>query len=141
MALRRYEAAGGVIVHHGKMLLLERTARDEMRLPKGHIEEGETAQAAALRETSEETGYADLEIVADLGTMVVEFDYRKHHCVRTESYYLIGLRSERQVARNAKDAAQFRLCWVSMQDAAATLTFEDEQEFARRAVIAFSSPD
>jgi ADP-ribose pyrophosphatase YjhB (NUDIX family) len=40
-------------------MLLIRPSRDEVRLPKGHVEAGETLRAAALREVAEETGYDD----------------------------------------------------------------------------------
>ena len=55
------------MINDDKLLVLERPARGEVRLPKGHVEPGEAPREAALREVREEAGYADLEIVADLG--------------------------------------------------------------------------
>ena len=74
MKTKRYSAAGGVALDSAqRALLIERVVvRDgidvhEVRLPKGHIDPGESAAEAALRETCEETGYCLLDIVADLG--------------------------------------------------------------------------
>ena len=50
VAFRR--AAGDVV----EVLLLERPRYGDWSLPKGHLEPGETAAAAALRELEEETG-------------------------------------------------------------------------------------
>ena len=51
------EAAGGVVTDPaGRWLLMFRNGRWD--LPKGHIEPGETAEAAAVREIAEETGVA-----------------------------------------------------------------------------------
>ncbi|MCK4316482.1 MAG: NUDIX domain-containing protein, partial [Anaerolineae bacterium] len=72
----RYIAAGGVVVHDGRVLVLRRLNQGEVRLPKGHVEPGESVQEAALRETREESGYAVV-FKADLGTQVVEFDYKE----------------------------------------------------------------
>jgi 8-oxo-dGTP pyrophosphatase MutT (NUDIX family) len=53
-------SAGGVPVRRGaggwEVLCLERPRYDDWSLPKGHLEPGETAEAAALRELEEETG-------------------------------------------------------------------------------------
>ena len=136
MATRRYSAAGGVVVHEGNVLLLLRPNRNEIRLPKGHIEEGEDPVTAALRETAEESGYDDLEIVADLGSKVVEFDYNGRHFVRTEHYFLMSLRSDRQCVRDAKDQAQFAVRWAPFNAALDELTFEAERETVRRAISA-----
>ncbi len=76
MALKQYAAAGGVVIDDGRMLLLDRPLRREVRLPKGHIDPGETAAQAALRETAEESGYDDLEIMSDLGSQVVKFNFQ-----------------------------------------------------------------
>ena len=137
MGKRRYAAAGGVVVHDGHMLLLERSERGEVRLPKGHIELGEAAAETAVRETAEETGFDDLDIVADLGTQVVEYDYKGDHYIRQETYYLLSLRSEREVPRSPKDEAQFIRIWVPLADAPEQLTYAAEQEVARRAVQAY----
>lgn len=135
-ATRRYSAAGGIVVHDGNVLLLLRPSRNEVRLPKGHIEEGEDPAAAALRETAEESGYDDLEIIADLGSQVVEFEYKDNHYVRTERYFLMRLRSDRQCTRDAKDQAQFIVHWAPFDAASAELTFEAERDAVRRAIDA-----
>lgn len=127
-----YTAAGGVVVNGGKILLLRRPVRGEIRLPKGHVEPNEPLQMAALREVGEESGYVDVEIVADLGEQLVEFDGRDAHVVRTEFYYLMSLRSPRQVERDPFEH-QFEPIWVDWADALAQLSFEPEREWVRRA--------
>jgi 8-oxo-dGTP pyrophosphatase MutT (NUDIX family) len=136
MAEKRYSAAGGIVIHAGRMLVLDRPTRKEVRLPKGHVETGESTLEAALRETAEESGYADLAVVADLGSQVVEFALRGDHVTRTEHYYLLRLNSERRMQRNAEDAAQFKPLWLPLSDAVARLTYAAEQEMARRAIAA-----
>lgn len=130
-----YRAAGGVVVHQGKVLLLDRPSRGEVRLPKGHIEEGESPAEAASREVREETGYAHLEVVADLGTQQVQFldTFRGRQVTRDERYFLMRLRDEQQVERGEHEH-QFIPIWVPVSDAVARLTFETEGEFVRRAL-------
>jgi ADP-ribose pyrophosphatase YjhB (NUDIX family) len=53
-------SAGGLVVRAGKVLLVQvENLKGEIVwcLPKGHLEEGETAEQAALREVEEETGW------------------------------------------------------------------------------------
>ncbi|MBQ8272547.1 MAG: NUDIX domain-containing protein [Tidjanibacter sp.] len=66
-------AAGGLVENEkGDILIITRKGwRD---LPKGHIDEGESAEEAALREVQEETGLQEAEIVAPLCTT------RHFHC-------------------------------------------------------------
>jgi 8-oxo-dGTP pyrophosphatase MutT (NUDIX family) len=135
----RYTAAGGVVVDDGQVLVLRRPSRDEVRLPKGHVEKGETPQETALREVTEESGYATLEVIADLGIQVVEFDYADTHVVRDERYYLMALREAVQIAREAKEH-QFVPDWLSWTDALAALTYEAEREWVRRAQAAAAAP-
>jgi ADP-ribose pyrophosphatase YjhB (NUDIX family) len=137
MRNKQYQAAGGVVVHEGRILLLDRPSRGEIRLPKGHVERDEAADEAALREVAEESGYCDLEILADLGNQVVEFDYSGAHYVRSEHYFLVALRSETQIPRNKKDADQFQVIWVSAEQAEQQLTYAAEQAVLRKAVQAY----
>ena len=60
-------AAGGVVENTpGDILIM--TRKGWYDLPKGHIDPGETAEEAAIREVMEETGLAEVEIVAPLCT-------------------------------------------------------------------------
>ena len=147
----RYTAAGGVVVDVSpqdetgdRVLILRRPGRNEVRLPKGHVEKGESAQETALREVTEESGYADLEIVADLGHQVVEFSHLGAHVVRDERYFLMRLRSvegasPRQIERQPKEL-QFIPDWLGWDDALSALTFEAEREWLRRARTTASRP-
>jgi 8-oxo-dGTP pyrophosphatase MutT (NUDIX family) len=93
----KYHAAGGVVIReNGRMLLLlEVAGRKELRLPKGHIEDGETVEQAAVREVQEETGYADVEIIDDLGSVTHTFTTSaKTPTSRAPSRTLMRLNSE-----------------------------------------------
>ncbi len=145
MKTKHYRAAGGVALDSAqRALLIERVVvRDginvhEVRLPKGHIDPGESDSEAALRETCEETGYYLLEIVADLGEATCEYDFQGAHFVRTEHYFLMRLRSpERRPLHAApgSEEALFSPLWAeTLQSAASLLTYESERAFVRRAI-------
>ncbi len=145
MKKHHYTAGGGVVVatrgkDDSQVLILRRPSRNEIRLPKGHVDAGESVQQTALREVAEESGYDDLEIVADLGHQVVEFDYRDKHIVRDEYYFLLRLNSDRQIERDPHEY-QFTPAWLSWRDALAQLTFEAEREWLRRAKKAYEQLD
>jgi 8-oxo-dGTP pyrophosphatase MutT (NUDIX family) len=116
------------------MLLLDRPLRNEVRLPKGHIDRGETPERTAIRETVEETGYSDLNIVADLGRRVVEFDFKGEHVLRVEHYYLMELTGHRRKKRTAADEEQFHPFWAPIDRVVEMLTFAAEREIAARAI-------
>ena len=145
MKRKHYAAAGGIVMdEQGRVLLLERhvprenTPSHEIRLPKGHIEPGETDEQAALREVCEESGYCHLAILADLGTWQHEFDFRDKHIVRDEHYFLMRLTNpQRQAPHHPhphSEEALFQPLWAEdMDQAEALLTFESEKLFIRRA--------
>lgn len=129
---KRYLAAGGVVVDEDRVLVLRRPSRDEVRLPKGHVELGETPREAALRETREESGYNALGIAADLGTQVVSFDHQGRHVIRDERYFVMRL-LRRSRLPPATGEAQFEPQWLPWEDALEALSFEAEREWVRRA--------
>lgn len=130
--IEKYTAAGGVIVHDQVVLVLRWPEKDEVRLPKGHVEPGETVQEAALREASEESGYTDLEIGADLGTQHVAFEDEGRRVARTERYFLMGLGGGAD-RRAENDESRFDPVWLTWDQALDALTFEQEREWVRRA--------
>ncbi|MFN2109367.1 MAG: NUDIX domain-containing protein [Anaerolineae bacterium] len=130
-----YTASGGVLTNVAgtHVLLLIRPERDEVRLPKGHVEPEETLTDAALREVAEETGYDDLEIIADLGEQLVAFPLEGKVVRRTEHYFLMHARTLHQTDRPQPDVQQFFTIWVPWDEAPTHLTFEAEQVWLRRA--------
>lgn len=76
----REPTAGGIIFRRGHKdktieILLIQDAKDRWTIPKGHIEEGETAKQAAEREVKEETGLKELQVLNWLGK--INFRYRR----------------------------------------------------------------
>lgn len=61
-------SAGGVVLNAKGEVLVVNQKGDSWSLPKGHVDLGEDALAAARRETYEESGITDLTFVRELGT-------------------------------------------------------------------------
>jgi len=130
--VERYIAAGGVIVQDERILVLRWPSRDEIRLPKGHVETGETVVETAMREVREESGYTRLKIEADLGSQRVAFDDEGRRVVRTERYFLMRL--DEEADRPSGDGeAKFDPVWLTWDEALDVLTFEAERNWVRRA--------
>jgi len=75
----REPTAGGIVFRHpqGKdvEILLIQDAKNRWTIPKGHIEEGESAKQTAEREIREETGLTNLKVLNWLGK--INFRYRR----------------------------------------------------------------
>ncbi len=145
---KRHFTAGGVVVNNeGRLLVIERDVmRDgasihEVRLPKGHIDPGESAGETAVREVIEETGYCDLEIIADLGVAHSAYEFRGGRHWREERYFLMRLRSPRRIppAPMGAEEALFTSRWMAPADAEAAMTYPSEREFVRRARAALDA--
>lgn len=131
--LRRVDefSAGGLVVDLAGSVprgaLIGRTDKQGRllwSLPKGHIEEGETPEQAAVREVREETGIAGV-ILAELGTIDFWFvaDGRRIH--KTVRHYLM-----RAVAGELSDAdvEVSEVAWVPLPEIAARLAYPDERD-------------
>jgi 8-oxo-dGTP pyrophosphatase MutT (NUDIX family) len=115
--------AGGIVYRQtarGPQYLIVRARRDPSAwvLPKGHIERGETAEQAAVREVEEEAGCLAA-IVAPLGQLVFGD-------VRTVVYLM---RFEREV----EGGEGRELFWGTAEEAGTRLTFEDTRALLARA--------
>lgn len=75
----REPTAGGVIYRLNKLnkveILLIQDAKNRWTIPKGHIEDGETAKQTAEREITEETGLQQMKMLNWLGK--INFRYRR----------------------------------------------------------------
>lgn len=75
----REPTAGGIIFRRGEKqeveILLIQDAKNRWTIPKGHIEEGESAKQTAEREIREETGLKEMKVLNWLGK--INFRYRR----------------------------------------------------------------
>src|ERR1700690_1431148 len=76
----REPTAGGIVFRRQPdssvvEILLIQDSRERWTIPKGHIEEGETARDTAKREVKEETGLAEMKVLDWLGK--INFRYRR----------------------------------------------------------------
>ena len=139
MNIIHYEAAGGILFDGDKVLLLRKRGLSEIVLPKGHIEEGETAEQAAVREVVEETGYSNVEVLADLGVLQAQFPFKGKWYIRNEHYFTMRLRNhdgagEMDYDDAEQDRLNFERLWVPATEAEKLMSFEPARSFVRRAV-------
>lgn len=139
MDIERYAAAGGIVFAGDTVLLLRKVAEGIVVLPKGHIDLGETPVQAAVRETIEETGFTNLEVLADLGVLQSQYPKNGKWYIRDEYYFVMRLVThERGLVGDYDDAEHdlitFERRWTPLAEAEALMSFEPAKSFVRRAV-------
>jgi 8-oxo-dGTP pyrophosphatase MutT (NUDIX family) len=99
------------------------TANRTIRLPKGKIDPGETAQQAAVREVVEETGFQS-RVVCPLGSAQYFYDDTEGRVSKEVHYFLLEWIDAEPLE---PDGEMDRIYWTSIADAQRTLTFETEK--------------
>jgi len=127
-------SAGGVVVrlHGGRPLFL--LIRDSYRnwgFPKGHLEPGETADAAAIREVAEETGLGDLRLRAEIETIDWYFRFRGRLIHKVCHFYL--MESDSAVTSPQRDEGITACRWETFERAAELVSYENARAVLRRA--------
>jgi 8-oxo-dGTP pyrophosphatase MutT (NUDIX family) len=117
--------AGGIVFRYDEpearfLLVKAKKDPDQWIFPKGHIESGESAEEAAVREVREEAGI-ETTMVVSVG--VLDFDY-SGETIEVE-YFLL------KFARTVGGGEQRESRWCTYDDAAALLTFADAKNLLR----------
>ncbi|HZJ34597.1 MAG TPA: NUDIX domain-containing protein [Candidatus Angelobacter sp.] len=123
----REPTSGGIIFRRDKdrnvEILLVQDGKDRWTIPKGHIEEGETAQETAKREIFEEAGLSDIEILGWLGK--INFRYRRidRLVLMTTQIYLVRAIGDTDGIQ--KEEWMNDIKWFKFNDALDAIEYED----------------
>ncbi len=129
-------SAGGIVVDASTsgfnvaiIARLNRGGRLEWCLPKGHPENTETNEQAAVREIEEETGIRG-DIRTALGSIDYWFTVSGHRVHKTVHHYLLIATGGDLTIENDPDHEAVDVAWVPLAELGRKLSFPNERRIA-----------
>jgi ADP-ribose pyrophosphatase YjhB (NUDIX family) len=129
-------SAGGIVVDRGAprpaaalIARLDRRGRLLWSLPKGHLEAGETAEDAAVREIEEETGIRG-RVLAPLGTVDFWFVAEDRRVHKTVHHYLLEAYGGEL---SDTDVEVDQVAWVPLEEVPRRLAYPGERRLVAAA--------
>lgn len=124
----REPTSGGIVFRRNQKsneveILLIQDAKDRWTIPKGHIEEGETAKETAEREIREEAGLKEMNVICWLGK--IHFRYRRQQSLvlMTTQIYLVQGKGDTNKLK--KEEWMNGIGWFPFQKALDMIEYED----------------
>lgn len=119
-------SSGGVVVRRAQgliHLLLIRDPYGMWGLPKGHIEDGETTEEAALREVNEETGLNRIQLGPRLGTIDWHFKQKGELVHKYCDYFLMTSPEGEATPQVTEGITECR--WFAVDEAIAIVGYDN----------------
>jgi len=113
------------------LFLLIRDSYDNWGFPKGHVEEGEPPEKAALREVAEETGLGSLTVRETIDTIDWYFRFRGRLIHKICHFYLMETDRADTLPQRAEGITACR--WETYEDAAQLVSYANARDVLRRA--------
>lgn len=129
--MKKVVSSGGVVIKkaNGKVqvLLIIFPGGHGLGFPKGHVEDSESVEEAALREVFEETGLKNIKIIKKLGVVTrpaIEDDGTKV----TKSVHLFLMKTSNY--NHSKAVEEYG--WFTIDQAIKKMSFPQEAEFLKK---------
>jgi len=123
----REPTAGGVVFRRNKNkdieILLIQDAKNRWTIPKGHIEEGESAKDTAEREIHEETGLEQLKALDWLGK--INFRYRRQQSLVLMTTEIFLVQAQGNTDKIRPEDWMNGIKWFSSANALDKIEYED----------------
>lgn len=127
-------SAGGVVFRRtdaGPLVLVIRDAYKNWGFPKGHLEQGEDAAAAAVREVAEETGLADLVSHGLIRDIDWFFRFRGKLIHKTCTFFLFESASGEAEPQHDEGITACR--WLPLEEALKQVSYANARDVLRAA--------
>jgi ADP-ribose pyrophosphatase YjhB (NUDIX family) len=137
---KRETSAGGVVFRMEAgaertgprpLFLLIRDSYRNWGFPKGHVEEGELPETAALREVAEETGVRDLVLRGPVETIDWYFRFRGRLIHKVCHFFL--METDRAEAAPQRTEGITACRWALYEEACQVISYANAREVLRRA--------
>lgn len=127
------QIAGGVVINgQGKILVVSQG--DSWSLPKGHVDNDETLEEAAVREIYEESGIRHLDLIKKLGTYQ-RYRIGKNGCGEDKSELkniTVFVFTTSEIKLSPVDPKNPEAIWAEIDNVPDLLTHKKDKEFFRK---------
>ena len=126
----KVKKAGCILINvsNRKVGLVYRKNNNDYTFPKGHLEDGETLQECAIRETEEETGRKN-HLINEKEVNVLKYVTPSGEDV--ECYFYIAI-DDGETKKEIPTELQEKLVWISAKEVEEKLTYENLKEIWKK---------
>lgn len=116
--MKKEKSCGTIIIENNKVLLIQQTD-NAWGFPKGHVENNETEQETAIRETKEETNL-DVEIIINKKYII---NYKINNEIDKEVVFFLAKKTSDKIKKQDEEIKNIK--WVDLTKAFDIITYEN----------------
>lgn len=116
--MKKEKSCGTIIIENNKVLLIQQTD-NAWGFPKGHVENNETEQETAIRETKEETNL-DVEIISNKKYIT---NYKINNEIDKEVIFFLAKKTSDKIKKQDEEIKNIK--WVDLTKAFDIITYEN----------------
>lgn len=119
--MKKEKSCGTIITENNKVLLIQQTD-NAWGFPKGHVENNETEQETAIRETKEETNL-DVEIISNKKYII---NYKINNEIDKEVVFFLAKKTSDKIKKQDEEIKNIK--WVDLNQAFDIITYENTKD-------------